>query len=77
MASERNFSRKFDVFELLLLYLAMQEKNLYAVNVWRRVKAKLEGRDLDINHRMTVCEQVGICILLLPIVFMGLSSVCI
>eukprot|EP00112_Aurelia_sp_Birch-Aquarium-sp1_P013085 Seg2764.1 transcript_id=Seg2764.1/GoldUCD/mRNA.D3Y31 product="Serine/threonine-protein kinase SMG1" protein_id=Seg2764.1/GoldUCD/D3Y31 len=37
---------------------AMQEKNLYAVNVWRRVKAKLEGRDLDINHRMTVCEQV-------------------
>jgi PI-3-kinase-related kinase SMG-1 len=37
---------------------ALQERNTYAVNVWRRVKAKLEGRDVDPNQRMSVSEQV-------------------
>lgn len=37
---------------------AVQERNSYAVSVWKRVKAKLEGRDLDPNRRMTVTEQV-------------------
>uniref|UniRef100_A0A8C4Q2V8 FATC domain-containing protein n=1 Tax=Eptatretus burgeri TaxID=7764 RepID=A0A8C4Q2V8_EPTBU len=37
---------------------AMQERNSYAVSVWKRVKAKLEGRDVDPNHRMNVTEQV-------------------
>lgn len=36
----------------------MQERNSYAVSVWKRVKAKLEGRDLDPNRRMSVTEQV-------------------
>nr|XP_014350631.1 PREDICTED: serine/threonine-protein kinase SMG1 [Latimeria chalumnae] len=37
---------------------AVQERNSYAVSVWKRVKAKLEGRDVDSNRRMTVAEQV-------------------
>ncbi|XP_023677609.2 serine/threonine-protein kinase SMG1 isoform X1 [Paramormyrops kingsleyae] len=37
---------------------AVQERNSYAVSVWKRVKAKLEGRDVDPNRRMTVTEQV-------------------
>lgn len=37
----------------------MQERNSYAVSVWKRVKAKLEGRDVDPNRRMSVAEQVG------------------
>lgn len=36
----------------------MQERNSYAVSVWKRVKAKLEGRDVDPNRRMSVAEQV-------------------
>ena len=39
---------------------ALQEQNSYAVGVWRRVKAKLDGRDPDPTYRMTVAEQVGI-----------------
>lgn len=38
---------------------ALQEKNLYALNVWKRVKAKLEGRDLDSSRRAAVSEQVA------------------
>lgn len=37
----------------------MQERNSYAVSVWKRVKAKLEGRDVDTNRRMSVTEQVS------------------
>ena len=37
---------------------ALQEQNTHAVAVWRRVKAKLDGRDLDAVYRMTVTEQV-------------------
>ncbi|XP_032817004.1 serine/threonine-protein kinase SMG1 isoform X1 [Petromyzon marinus] len=37
---------------------AVQERNSYAVSVWKRVKAKLEGRDVDPSRRMTVTEQV-------------------
>ncbi|KAF4520430.1 hypothetical protein B566_EDAN004001 [Ephemera danica] len=35
-----------------------QEKNAYALNVWRRVRAKLEGRDLDPVKKASVAEQV-------------------
>lgn len=46
--------------------VAVQERNSYAVSVWKRVKAKLEGRDIDPNRRMSVTEQVrlntdGLC----------------
>ncbi|KAH9498432.1 Serine/threonine-protein kinase smg1 [Bulinus truncatus] len=37
---------------------AVQERNSYAVGVWRRVKMKLEGRDPDPNKRMSISEQV-------------------
>ena len=37
---------------------ALQEQNTHAVAVWRRVKAKLDGRDLDPVYRMSVTEQV-------------------
>lgn len=37
---------------------AVQERNSYAVSVWKRVKAKLEGRDVDPSRRMSVAEQV-------------------
>lgn len=38
--------------------VAVQERNSYAVSVWKRVKAKLEGRDIDPNRRISVTEQV-------------------
>lgn len=41
-------------------FIAVQERNSYAVSVWKRVKAKLEGRDVDPNRRMSVAEQVTI-----------------
>ncbi|XP_014248245.1 serine/threonine-protein kinase SMG1 isoform X2 [Cimex lectularius] len=36
----------------------MQERNAYAMNVWRRVKFKLEGRDPDPGVRSSVKQQV-------------------
>ncbi|CAH1794898.1 unnamed protein product [Owenia fusiformis] len=41
---------------------AVQERNSYAVSVWRRVKQKLDGRDPDINQRLSVPEQVDFVI---------------
>ena len=38
--------------------LALQQQNSYAVSVWRRVKAKLDGRDPDPAYRLSVPEQV-------------------
>ena len=38
--------------------VALQEQNSYAVGVWRKVKAKLDGRDYNPAIRMTVAEQV-------------------
>uniref|UniRef100_A0A3B3C818 FATC domain-containing protein n=1 Tax=Oryzias melastigma TaxID=30732 RepID=A0A3B3C818_ORYME len=38
------------------------ERNSYAVSVWKRVKAKLEGRDVDPNRRLSVAEQVDFVI---------------
>ena len=40
----------------------LQEQNSHAVAVWRRVKAKLDGRDLDQSCRMSVLEQVDFVI---------------
>ena len=44
---------------VLFVFPAVQERNTYAVGVWRRVKMKLDGRDPDLNKRMSVAEQVG------------------
>ncbi|XP_062590366.1 serine/threonine-protein kinase SMG1-like isoform X1 [Saccostrea cucullata] len=41
---------------------AIQERNSYAVSVWRRVKMKLDGRDPDLNKRLSVAEQVDFVI---------------
>ncbi|XP_067939464.1 serine/threonine-protein kinase SMG1-like [Watersipora subatra] len=38
---------------------AVQERNSYAVSVWRRVKMKLDGRELDPNKKMSVTDQVS------------------
>lgn len=50
MLIHTNFSTYFN--------LAVQERNSYAVSVWKRVKMKLDGRDPDANRRSTVPEQV-------------------
>ena len=42
---------------------ALQEQNSYAVGVWRKVKAKLDGRDPDPTCRKTVPEQVALVII--------------
>ena len=42
----------------LLSFLAIQERNMYAIGVWKRVKAKLDGRDVDSTKRMCVEDQV-------------------
>lgn len=41
----------------MLLSAALQERNTYAISVWRRVKSKLDGRDQD-NKKMSVPDQV-------------------
>lgn len=41
------------------LFTAVQERNAYALGVWRRVRMKLEGRDPDPGRRATVQEQVS------------------
>jgi len=46
------------VDDIQLCTAAVQERNSYAVGVWRRVRLKLDGRDVDSNKRMTVAEQV-------------------
>jgi len=47
---------------VIVLYTAIQERNSYAVGVWRRVRLKLDGRDVDSNKRMTVADQVSLLI---------------
>jgi len=42
----------------VLLFAALQERNTYAISVWRRVKSKLDGRDQD-NKKMSVPDQVS------------------
>lgn len=37
-----------------------QQRNAYAVSVWRRVRMKLEGRDPDPGKKYTVQEQVSL-----------------
>lgn len=37
---------------------AVQERNAYALNVWRRVRMKLEGRDPNSSRKYTTPEQV-------------------
>ncbi|KAG5310746.1 SMG1 kinase, partial [Acromyrmex insinuator] len=37
---------------------AVQERNAYALNVWRRVRMKLEGRDPQPSRKYTTAEQV-------------------
>jgi hypothetical protein len=41
------------------MFAAVQERNAYALGVWRRVRMKLEGRDPDPGRRATVQEQVS------------------
>lgn len=41
---------------------ALQERNMYAIGVWRRVKSKLDGRDQDNNKKMSVADQVDFVI---------------
>ena len=37
----------------------LQVRNTHAINVWRRVKGKLDGRDPDASKRLSVAEQVS------------------
>ena len=52
-------------WSVFVLCAAVQERNSYAVGVWRRVRLKLDGRDVDPNKRMTVPEQVRLTVMLL------------
>ena len=38
----------------------LQVRNTHAINVWRRVKGKLDGRDPDPSKRLSVAEQVSV-----------------
>ncbi|XP_071818149.1 serine/threonine-protein kinase SMG1-like isoform X2 [Apostichopus japonicus] len=40
----------------------IQVRNAHAINVWRRVKGKLDGRDPEPSHRLSVPEQVDFVI---------------
>ena len=42
----------------VLIFTALQERNTYAISVWRRVKSKLDGRDQDTNKKMSIPDQV-------------------
>ena len=41
--------------------IVLQEKNQYAINVWRRVRMKLDGHDPDHTNgrKLSVHEQVS------------------
>ncbi|CAD5118686.1 DgyrCDS7369 [Dimorphilus gyrociliatus] len=40
-----------------------QERNSYATSVWSRVKQKLDGKDPDINYKMSTTEQIDYIIM--------------
>ena len=47
-------------WSLIVIFLtALQERNTYAISVWRRVKSKLDGRDQDNNKKMSIADQVS------------------
>jgi len=48
----------FQLLSFVLLFAALQERNTYAISVWRRVKSKLDGKDQD-NKKMSVPDQVS------------------
>jgi PI-3-kinase-related kinase SMG-1 len=51
----------FDIFlkaTFTFIITAMQERNAYALNVWRRVRIKLEGREPNPNRKYSTAEQV-------------------
>ena len=54
------FHMSWLISSVFCLLPAIQERNSYAVGVWRRVKMKLDGRDPDQNKRLSVAEQVRI-----------------
>lgn len=41
-------------------FSAVQERNTYATNVWKRVKMKLDGRDPESNKKSSISEQVSL-----------------
>lgn len=53
-------SAQCDLLEIMfvLAFTALQERNTYAISVWRRVKSKLDGRDQD-NKKMSIPDQVS------------------
>ncbi|XP_076328732.1 serine/threonine-protein kinase SMG1-like [Tachypleus tridentatus] len=50
-------NKKSNVFRDPKTGKVVQERNSYATNVWRRVKVKLDGKDPDLNRRLSVAEQ--------------------
>lgn len=46
------------IYFYLVSSLAVQERNTYALSVWRRVRLKLEGKDPDVARKYSVQEQV-------------------
>ncbi|RWS29156.1 serine/threonine-protein kinase-like protein 4 [Leptotrombidium deliense] len=47
-----------DKTEKIVKQVTGAERNTYALNVWKRVKMKLEGKDLDATKRSSIPEQV-------------------
>lgn len=41
-----------------IFFTAVQERNAYALNVWHRVRMKLEGCDPQPTRKYTTAEQV-------------------
>ncbi len=39
-----------------------ENRNIQAMNVWRRVKQKLEGKDPSHTKKLAVADQVGLVI---------------
>ena len=46
------------VCDQVFKFLAIQERNSFALSVWWKVKSKLDGKDQDTGKRMLVTEQV-------------------
>jgi phosphatidylinositol kinase/protein kinase (PI-3 family) len=58
------FHTKFEILLLTKMHCVSvpQERNAFAMSVLRRVRAKLEGKDLDPGKAMSVQEQVELII---------------
>ena len=57
-AASRSTINRMSSVDTCFKFTAIQERNYFAMSVWRKVKSKLDGKDQESGKRMMVTEQV-------------------